>query len=184
MTAVRSARRGGGVWAVTVAAQYVDGRLRYFVVPVAAGASGDSFTVTGAPGVVAGLARAAAGGPSYRVSVPLDGGLSSAVEGFFRAYLTGAGQVERYLAPGVRLAPVSPAPYSAVTVREVWGAQEGAAAQKVPADGTTVGVRVRVEAQDDAGRWPLSYDLGLTARSHRWEITALQWGAVKGGGVR
>ncbi|MFB7577080.1 hypothetical protein [Streptomyces sp. NPDC056165] len=73
VTAVRSAQREDGARAVTVAAQYADGRLRYFVVPVAADACGASFAVTGAPGVVAGPARAAVGKSPYGVSVPSDG---------------------------------------------------------------------------------------------------------------
>jgi hypothetical protein len=128
VTAVRSAQRGDGEWAVTVAAQYADGRLRYFVVPVTADASGFSFAVTGVPGVVAGPARAAVGKSPYGVSVPSDGDLSLAVGEFFGVYLTGAGEVDRYLAPGVKLSPVSPAPYTAVAVQRVSGtAQDGGA---------------------------------------------------------
>ncbi|WP_316762518.1 conjugal transfer protein [Streptomyces herbicida] len=184
VTAVRSAQREDGEWAVTVAAQYADGRLRYFVVSVAADAGGASFAVTGAPGVVAGPARAAVAKSPYGVSVPSDGDLSLAVGEFFGAYLTGAGEVDRYLAPGVKLSPVSPAPYTAVTVQEVWGAEEAAGAEQVPADGTKVRVRVQVEARDEAGRWPLAYDIGLKARSGRWEVAALQSGTVQDGGAR
>jgi hypothetical protein len=183
VTAVRSAQQGDGEWAVTVAAQYADGRLRYFVVPVTADASGASFTVTGAPGVVAGPARAEAAKSPYGVSVPSGSDLSLAVGEFFGAYLTGAGEVDRYLAPGVNLSPVSPAPYAAVTVQEVWGVEEAAAAEQVPADGTRVRVRVQVEARDDSGRWPLAYDLGLKARSGRWEVAALESGTVRDGGA-
>ncbi|WP_406469857.1 conjugal transfer protein [Streptomyces sp. NBC_01615] len=184
VTAVRSAQRDAGEWAVTVAAQYADGRLRYFVVPVTAAASGASFAVTGAPGAVAGPARATVGKSPYGVSVPSDGDLSSAVGEFFGAYLTGAGEVDRYLAPGVKLSPISPAPYTAVTVQEVWGAEEAAAAEQVPADGTKVRVRVQVEARDGAGRWPLAYDIDLKARSGRWEVAALESGTVQDGGAR
>jgi hypothetical protein len=184
VTAVRSAQREDGEWAVTVAAQYADGRLRYFVVPVTADANGASFTVTGAPGAVAGPARAAVGKSPYSVSVASDGDLSLAVGEFFGAYLTGAGEVDRYLAPGVKLSPVSPAPYTAVTVQEVWGAEEAAATEQVPADGTKVRVRVQVEARDDAGRWPLAYDIDLKARSGRWEVAALESGTAQDGGAR
>ncbi|MGW1811542.1 hypothetical protein [Streptomyces sp. NPDC002078] len=54
VTAVHSTQRDAGEWAVTVAAQYTDGQVRYLVVPVAADPAGGSFTVTGAPGVVTG----------------------------------------------------------------------------------------------------------------------------------
>ncbi|MFE4413250.1 conjugal transfer protein [Streptomyces sp. NPDC056821] len=182
VTAVRSAQRGAGEWAVTVAAQYADGRVRYFVVPVATDASGNSFTVTGAPGVVAGPARAKVAKSPYGVAVPHGGDLSSAVGEFLGAYLTGAGEVDRYLAPGVTLSPVSPAPYTAVTVQQVLAVERAAAAEQVPADGTTVRVRAQVEARDDAGRWPLAYEIELKARSGWWEVAALESGTVRNGG--
>ncbi|MFF1606053.1 conjugal transfer protein [Streptomyces mirabilis] len=184
VTAVRSAQREDGEWAVTVAAQYADGRLRYFVVPVTADANGASFAVTGAPGAVAGPARAAVGKSPYGVSVPSDGDLSLAVGEFFGAYLTRAGEVDRYLAPGVKLSPVSPAPYTAVAVQRVSAVEEAAAAGKVPADGTAVRVLVQVEARDSGGRWPLGYELTLKARSGRWEVAALESGTAQDGGAR
>ncbi|MFE7764206.1 conjugal transfer protein [Streptomyces scabiei] len=183
VTAVRSAQRTGGTWSVTVAAQYADGRLRYYAVPVAAGGAGASFAVTGAPGVVAGPARAEVAKSSYGVSVP-EGDLSSAVGEFFAAYLTGSGEVSRYLAPGVTLSAVSPAPYTAVSVQQVSAVEEAAAAEQVPADGTKVRVLVQVEARDADGRWPLAYELVLKARSGRWEVAALESGTVQDGGAR
>ncbi|MEV6840790.1 conjugal transfer protein [Streptomyces sp. NPDC051133] len=183
VTAVRSAQRGTGAWSVTVAAQYANGSVRYYAVPVASDSTGSSFTVTGAPGVVAGPARAEVPKSSYAVTVP-EGDLSSAVGQFLGAYLTGAGEVDRYLAPGVHLTAVSPAPYSAVAVQEVSAVEEAAAAEKVPADGTTVRVLASVEARDATGRWPLAYELTLKARSGRWEVAALQSGTAQDGGAR
>ncbi|MFE1437116.1 conjugal transfer protein [Streptomyces sp. NPDC058739] len=179
VTAVRSARHRGGGWSVTVVAQDADGTVRYFAVPVAADSSGSLFTVTGAPAVVAGPVRAETPPSPYTVDVP-DGELATAVGEFLAAYLTGAGGIDRYLAPGVSLAPVSPAPYTAVSVRQVSAAEETAAAEDVPADGTRVRVQAAVEARDGAGRWPLSYDLDLTARSGRWEIAGLPAAAASG----
>ncbi|MGX4694957.1 conjugal transfer protein [Streptomyces sp. JNUCC 63] len=183
VTAVRSAQRDGGAWSVTVAAQYADGSVRYYAVPVAADRAGASFTVTGAPGVVAGPARAEVPKSAYGVTLP-EGDLSSAVGEFLDAYLTGAGEVDRYLAPGVKLTAVSPAPYTAVTVQQVSAIEEAAAAEHVPADGTKVRVLARVEARDTGGRWPLAYELTLTSRSGRWEVAALQSGAARDGGAR
>ncbi len=54
VVAVRSAQQAGTAWSVTVAAQYADGSVRYFAVPVVSDSGGTSFTVTGVPGVVAG----------------------------------------------------------------------------------------------------------------------------------
>ncbi|MER6691305.1 conjugal transfer protein [Streptomyces minutiscleroticus] len=184
VVAVRSAQREGRAWSVTVAVQYADGRLRYFAVPVAADAAGASFTVTGAPGVVAGPGRAQAPDSPYTVSVPSDGDLTSTVEQFLTAYLAGDGAVDRYLAPGVQLPAVTPAPFQEVAVGQVLAAEEAAAAAQVPADGTTVRVLVQVEARDEAGRWPLGYELTLTARSGRWEISALAFDNAENKGGR
>ncbi|MFF0794706.1 conjugal transfer protein [Streptomyces spiralis] len=184
VTAVRSAQRGGGRWAVTVAAQYADAAVRYFVVPVATDPAGGSFTVTGVPGVVAGPARAAVAKSPYGVAVPSGSDLASAVGEFLGAYLAGAGEVDRYLAPGAKLAPLFPAPYTAVTVQRVSAVKEAAAAERPPADGTTVRVRAEVEARDGAGRWPLAYEMALRARSGRWEVAALEYQTAGDGGVR
>ncbi|MET8956065.1 conjugal transfer protein [Streptomyces sp. NPDC004533] len=183
VTVVRSAQLEADAWSVTVAAQYADGRLRYYAVPVATDRTGASFTVTGAPAVVAGPARAEVPKSPYGVSVP-DGALSSAVGEFLSAYLTGAGEVDRYLSPGVNLTAVSPAPYTAVSVQQVSAVEEAAADGQVPADGTTVRVRVSVEARGDDGRWPLAYELALKARSGRWEVAGLKSGTAQGGGAR
>lgn len=183
VTAVRSAQREGGTWSVTVAAQYADGSVRYYAVPVAADPVATSFTVTGAPGVVAGPARTEVPKSSYGVTVP-EGDLSSAVGEFLAAYLTGAGEVDRYLAPGVRMSAVSPAPYTTVSVQQVSAVEEAAAAGKVPSDGTKVRVLVQVEARDSGGRWPLGYELTLKARSGRWEVAALESGTARDGGAR
>jgi hypothetical protein len=184
VTAVRSVQRDGDAWAVTVAAQYADGTVRYFAVPVATDRTGASFAVAGAPGVVADPARATVPTSPYAVSVPFDGSVSSTVGEFLGAYLTGTGGVDRYLAPGVKLTPVSPAPYRAVTVREVSAVEEAAAAGEVPADGAKVRVLVQAVARDDAGRWPLAYELALTARSGRWDVAALEVGTAVAGGAR
>ncbi|MET7782239.1 hypothetical protein ABZT28_42125 [Streptomyces sp. NPDC005388] len=78
-----------------MAAQYADGSVRYYAVPVAADPAGGSFTVAGAPGVVAGPSRADVPTPSYGVTVPA-GDLCSAVGEFLSAYLTGADEVDRW----------------------------------------------------------------------------------------
>ncbi|MBT2393564.1 conjugal transfer protein [Streptomyces sp. ISL-1] len=181
--AVRSAQCAGGTWSVTVAAQYADGRVRNYAVPVVVDRAGGSFTVTGAPGVVTGPARAEAPKSPYGVTVP-EGDLSSAVGEFLSAYLTGAGEVGRYLAPGVKLSAVSPAAYQVVTVQHVLAVEEAAAVEHVPADGTAVRVLAQVEGRDEGGRWPLGYELALKSRSGRWEVAALESGTAQDGGAR
>ncbi|MGW7715551.1 conjugal transfer protein [Streptomyces chartreusis] len=183
VTAVRSAQRAGGAWSVTVAAQYADGTVRYYAVPVAADGARASFSVTGAPGVVAGPGRAEVPQSPYDVTVP-DGDLASGAGEFLTAYLTGAGEVDRYLAPGVQLTTASASPFSSVSVQQVLAVEETAAAEQIPADGTRVHVLAQVEARDAFGRWPLGYELVLTARSGRWEVSALESGTALDGGSR
>ncbi|MET7685182.1 conjugal transfer protein [Streptomyces sp. NPDC005423] len=180
---VRTAQHDDDAWSVTVAAQYADGSVRYYTVPLVSDSTGGTFTVTGAPGVVAGPARATVPASPYRVTVS-DGDLTSAVGEFFAAYLTGAGEVDRYLAPGVNLSAVSPAPYTAAAVQQVSAVEQAATAGQVPGDGTTVHILAQVNAQDARGRWPLAYELTLRARSGRWEVAALESGTVRDGGVR
>jgi hypothetical protein len=92
------AQREAGRWWVTVAAQYADASVRYFAVPVAADDDGGSFTVTGAPGVVAAPGRAEVAKSSYGVTVA-KGELSSTVGQSFGAYLAGSrGATTRRLA--------------------------------------------------------------------------------------
>ncbi|MFC9280172.1 conjugal transfer protein [Streptomyces collinus] len=180
VTAVGRVQRGSGRWSVTVAASEAGGGVRYFAVPVVMDAGGGSFTVTDAPAVVAGPVRAPVPASGYRVTVG-DGALSSTVGEFLSAYLTGAGEVDRYLAPGVRLFAVAPAPYTAVTVEQVLAVEESAAGQKVPSDGTRVRIAVQVQARDGGGRWPLAYELVLKARAGRWDVLALASGTARGG---
>ncbi|MEY9988021.1 hypothetical protein ABIE67_000053 [Streptomyces sp. V4I8] len=184
VVAVRSAQQTGKAWSVTLAAQYADGSVRYFAVPVVADSGGAAFTVSGGPGVVAGPGRAEGVRSPYTVTVPTDGDASSAAGEFLAAYLAGAGEVDRYLAPGVSLAPVSPAPYQTVTVQQLLAADQEAAAESVPADGTRVRVMAEVEARDSSGRWPLSYELALKSRSGRWEVAGLESGTAQAGGAR
>ncbi|MFD7444066.1 conjugal transfer protein [Streptomyces sp. NPDC059909] len=184
VVAVRSVQRSAGRWSVTVAAQYADGGVRYFVVPVVADSGGGSFAVAGAPGAVAGPARAGVPQSPYSVTVTSDSELSSTVGEFLTAYLAGAGGVDRYLAPGVKLSALSPAAFSAATVKQLLAVEEVAAAASVPKDGTRARVWAQVEAQDASGRWPLAYELTLEARSGRWEVAALESGTAQSGGGR
>ncbi|MCW8384100.1 conjugal transfer protein [Streptomyces justiciae] len=185
VTAVRSAHTGtgAGTWLVTVAAQYADGNVRYFAVPVITDTAGSSLAVTAAPAVVTGPGRAEPPESPYSVPVP-EGELSSTVGEFLAAYLTGAGEVDRYMAPGVRLSAVSPAPFSAVTVPQISAIEQAAAGDAVPSDGSRVRIQATATAQDATGRWPLAYELTLTARSGRWEVAALTPTTAQGGGDR
>ncbi len=190
-TAVRSAQLKRGMWSVVVAAQFPAapaeektgaGRtVRYFAVPVASSDAGSAgaFAVTGPPAEVAGpqLAQIGASASRFTTVLPRDGALAASLGEFFNAYLVGVGGVGRYLAPGLQLEPVVGAGYMSVAIEKVL-AESDEAEGAVPADGTRVHVRVSVRAADrTGGRWPLEYELSVTSRSGRWEVSGLRSGA-------
>ncbi|WP_406278323.1 conjugal transfer protein [Streptomyces sp. NBC_00191] len=191
--AVRSVRLSAGSWSVVVAAQFTvrDDKVRssgasestgvrYFAVPVVAtdGASGPgAFTVTSAPAQIAGPGPATVATSRYVKQLPADGALVSSLAPFFDAYLAGIGEVARYLSPGTQLSAVKGSGYTKVRVDQA-AADSEKAIGAVPGDGTRVHIQARVTATDaTAGRWPLVYTLDMTARSGRWEVTALVAGA-------
>lgn len=184
---VRSVRsvKDGRSWVVTVAAQYANGSVRYLAVKGATGAGGSTFTVDGPPAVVAGPSAGTAAVSAFRVNVP-SGALSSTAAEFLRSYLTGVGEVDRYLAPGTTLAGLAVGSFTAVDVGEVLSADEAGAGAKVPADGTRARVEVAVTARAEGGAtWPLRYELTLSARDGRWEIASLDSVAASpAGGAR
>ncbi|WP_406834839.1 conjugal transfer protein [Streptomyces sp. AHU1] len=174
--AVRSVQHGRA-WVVTVAAQYANADVRYLAVEINSTAGGGTFTVAGTPAVVAGPAAGTASGSHFRVSVP-SGPLASTAAEFLRTYLTGAGEVERYLAPGTSLRGLETGAFTFVEVEEVMAADQAAAAAKVPSDRTRVRLEVSVTARtEDGGRWPLRYAMTLAVRDGRWEIASMDSGA-------
>ncbi|MEV5203161.1 conjugal transfer protein [Streptomyces sp. NPDC053720] len=205
LTVVRLRQTAPKVWSVTVAARITgpapdakpDGArrpgdkddvqkqtvpvLRYFQVPVAtaptaSGASG--YTALAMPAEVAAPERITAPGLVYgpmRPALPADP-RTQAVTEFLTAYLTGAGELDRYLAPGTRLAPVRPAPYTGIALDTlaIEGEKGAEPVTTVPADGTTLRLLAAARATGhDKVRLPLTYALTLKARAGRWEIAGL-----------
>ncbi len=194
VVAVRSERVAGGAWSVVVAAQFTvrhesaEARdekqafpgVRYFAVPVSASSSATgsgAFTVTAPPAQIAGPAVVPVEGSRFENQLPVDGEVVASLGEFFSAYLAGVGEVGRYLSPGTELLAVSGSGYSRVVVEEAFADTE-AAGGPVPKDGTKVRVQARVDAVvAKTQKWPLAYELTMTARSGRWEVTVLHAGA-------
>lgn len=208
VAAVRTTFVGGDVWSVVVGARVIepdapatppsdtgsgqaqDGGLRYFQVSVAS-VGGDTagpwaFSALSAPAEVA--APAPATGPRL-VYGPAQPAASSdarvqTVQQFLTAYLAGAGGgLDRFLSPGVQMAPVAPAPYTAVEVETIAGAGDGgsgaSASGGVAGDGARQQLLATVLATGrDGNRVPLAYALTLTPRAGRWEITSLDPGPL------
>ncbi|MFE7302539.1 conjugal transfer protein [Streptomyces sp. NPDC057579] len=178
-----------GYWSVTVAARITgssknSGRVRYFQVPVRAtdgrGASG--WTAAALPAEVAAPSGSKGVAPelSYgSAHAPLDSDPAvQTVRGFLAAYLTGRGELDRYLSPGTALHAVRPAPYTAVSVTQFaehgHGPAKGAEAQ-VPPDGVQRRLLVDVEGDGKyTGGRPMTYAIELRARDGRWEVAALE----------
>lgn len=188
-----------GYWSVTVAARVTGSKgpvkkegsagasaqeagvaagevLRYFQVAVKSAGPGGGYVATALPAEVAAPDPGEAPELGYGHPVPADEDepVTDAVGDFLAAYLSGTGELDRYLSPGTDLNAVSPAPYEEVKVTEL--AEHGSEFR--PGAAATEGARrqllVDLEATDHAGQTrPLTYALALTARDGRWEISAL-----------
>ncbi|MFI0212418.1 conjugal transfer protein [Streptomyces diastaticus] len=197
LAAVQVKDVSAGYWSITVAARITastsaqddesdkeqakekeedeTGVLRYFQVPVRS-TDGDGFAATTLPAEV--------GAPETRDGIELDYGTPvpgddkdetvTTVARFFSAYLAGAGELDRYLAPRTALGPVSPAPYTQVEVAQL-AELNGDYRRNLPAsDGARRQLLVDLwAAAPDRQLRPLTYALTLTARDGRWEIAAL-----------
>jgi hypothetical protein len=185
-----------GYWSVTIAAEESSWPaqgisrplgLHYYTAPVfAAGGpeAGGTGPAGSSPRYIAAALPAETAGPApgtppslgYNNTAPvLNGPLQSAITQFLAAYLTGTGDLDRYLSPGQILSPVTPAPYRQVQTETIVPRTDlpGGGAT-VPADGATTQVLVTADAQDGDGQhWPLTYALTLRARAGRWEVTTV-----------
>ncbi|TBO59453.1 conjugal transfer protein [Streptomyces kasugaensis] len=190
-SAVQVRQISAGYWSVTVAARITgssknsdSGRVRYFQVPLRAtsdrGASG--WTAAALPAEVAAPTGSKGAAPelSYGAAhAPLDSDPAvQTVRGFLAAYLTGRGELDRYLSPGTALRPVRPAPYATVALTQIadhgQGPAEGAEAQ-TPPDGVQRRLLVDVEGDGKhTSRRPMTYAIELRARDGRWEVASLE----------
>ena len=151
------------------------GVLRYFQVPLRS-TDGDGFAATTLPAEVG--APEAGDGIELDYGTPVPGDdkdeTVTTIARFFSAYLAGAGELDRYLAPRTALDPVSPAPYTQVEVAQL-AELNGDYRRNLPAsDGARRQLLVDLwAAAPDRQLRPLTYALTLTARDGRWEIAAL-----------
>jgi Conjugative transposon protein TcpC len=177
-TSTIGARRvGDDYWAITVAAAVdelgSDRRWRpvgtwYVEVGVMADDEG-ALVAAGEPALVPApsepedVPRPAGGG----LNVPSrdDEEMASTVEGFLSALVADDGDVSRYLAPDVEIAPVTPAPFEQVSLLRwsVTELEDGEARVRLSARATSAGGVPRT----------LSYELGLSERAGRWEVRSL-----------
>ena len=99
--------------------------------------------------------------------------LVGAVEDFLRAFLTGRGDPARYVAPGLDVVALDPAPFSDIYVVEMAVTRHD--------DGTAT-VWTEVELKTEAGvRQVVVYDIALAQREGRWEVTEMPGVATRVG---
>ena len=164
-----------GTWSVTVAATVTDVRQvtarRFFQVPVRLDAGAVSALTL--PAAVSPPLVAPAASSDYSTQMDSTGPQGQTVTEFLGAYLTGAGDVGRYLTPGVSLTALTPAPYTSVRLDDLRGATT-VPATTAPQDGQRLRVLATATAVvTDQQSSSVTYALTLTARAGRWEINAI-----------
>jgi len=170
-----AADEGAALWSVTVAATVTDARdqtaRRFFQVPVMF--DGVAVTALTLPAPVAGPVTAPGAAAEYDTHLDPTSPVGQAVAEFLGAYVAGAGDVSRYVTPGVTLTAVDPPPYASVDLVDLRTLVDIDAAA-APADGHQLRVLATASGVvTDAQVSPLAYALMLTARAGRWEITAI-----------
>lgn len=107
-----------------------------------------------------------------RYTTRVVGPVTDTITGFFEAYLTGAGEIDRLLTPGSSIAEVTPAPFTEIQVGSVQATKD---VSSEPADGETADLLATISAKSSADEIGITstYSLAVTARAGRWEITAL-----------
>jgi len=169
---------GPDYWTVTVAAevlQVVDGAYqpagtRFYTVAVHESAG--RYVATSLPGLVPAPPTAAppklAGG---QLRPPLEGDqVAAALQRFFEAFLAGQGELGRYVGQESGVMPVTPAPFTKVTLTRL-----SAPPATDPAAGQRRTVRAEVSGVDAAEHTTvLQYALDLELDSGRWEVRRLR----------
>lgn len=180
--AVRTTESGRGLFDVVVAAdlvEYVESSeeqfrpvgLRFYAVGVAAEAGGE-LTVLGVPSVVEAPATAETIAPVVSDlqprSAPELAGLAETLDGFFAAYLTGAGDVRLFTSPNSLVGPVDPAPFGQASVDQLgWGPVPGIDEPSLRL------ARVVVDGTGPSGSQQLEYSMVLAERDGRWEVSQI-----------
>lgn len=184
---VRSEPVGPGVWSVTVSADVSsDGsspRHRYFRIPISvAGESTVAAQALSLPAEVPGPAHQVAGiSLSYPATVTPSDAASTMTSQFLTALLTGQSNIGLLESPGTSIPPVANSPWKNVRLVELKAADASVLSQ-VKTDGTTLHVQASVALSpqtpkngsiDSSSETSAQYQLTLTSRAGRWEISSL-----------
>jgi hypothetical protein len=97
--------------------------------------------------------------------------VEATVADFMTAYLTGAGDVTRYVSPQATINAITPAYWTDATVRSLSSSEE--VPEGTPTAGQSAQVLVDVNLTRENTTKPAQYVLDLTVRDGRWEISSL-----------
>lgn len=143
---------------------------RYFAVTVHVTAAGIGVVGMPAP-IAAPTTPTEQPALDYNANIASNNPVSATASSFLGAYLTGSGEVSRYVTPGVELTAITPAPYAAIKVKNVTA--NTAPADK-PKDGDVLHVLVKTELVSATGQAiTADYVLTMTARADRWEVSSI-----------
>lgn len=112
---------------------------------------------------------------AYPASLPASGTeLSETLQSFFGGVLAGAGNPERYAAPGAVVPVLTPPPYPEVEVVEVrtFADPPLERGEQVAPEGTVLGLLVTVATGEDD--LPLVYPVSVAVRGGRWEVVEIE----------
>lgn len=179
-----------GFWSVTVGVTVIDpvvpdddaaageqreepvdsGQRRYFQVAVEY--SNGQLAAQALPAPVPSPPVVASSRPGYRDRATSGDPVFETVDGFLSALLAGAGDIDRYLAPGTVIDPVSPAPFAQVELTEV--RVDDTRGTDNPADGDQLHALATATGHLAADQQlTVQYPLTMVARAGRWEITEI-----------
>ncbi|MBE1877534.1 conjugal transfer protein [Myceligenerans pegani] len=149
---------------------------RYFQVPVTVQRPADedeplAVAALALPSPVPGPAAADAPGLDYPRTIATTSDAGESVAAFLGALVAGEGEITRYLRPGTTIQPVTPPPYTAVSVTSIGGSHE---ISDNPPDGDGTHALVTAElTRPDGEKTTAQYVLTLVARDGRWEVSGL-----------
>ena len=137
---------------------------------VAVAGSGDALSVVGAPTPIASPGVKDAPQTSYNRRVS-DQDMQNTIKDFLEAYVTGKGDVTRYVAPDKQITAISPSYWDLVTLKEANSAEE--IKDVSSSDGQTADVLVTAVVTHDKTSKPAQYVLSMKVRDGRWEVTQI-----------
>jgi len=167
----RAANAGGmEVWSVTVSARVgksADAPRQYFRVPVSVSAG--TLRALGLPAAVEPPGKGQELAQVYSSPCSADKPVAHVAEGFLAAFLTGSGDVARYISLDAGIGALAPPPYSGLANVSVSADNAGCGDS-----GETAQVLATVEPESSKGTAPtLTYPLTMVRTEGQWQVRSI-----------